>query len=248
MGVRVGVTDDDLRNAAEMEPIPETVEAIDEYGPFSARSDLVEQLRDAGRRVRAVAPTCVGMSVAMLQHGVTFTLVASDETTGVLDGAQYLDGGPCVEAAETGTLLHEDDLLSEERWRVLASAAGSRGVASSLSLPVVERGLVIGSINLYGASATTFTGHVEALAEVLGAWAAGAITNADLSFDSLDRARAAPALLREETVVSIAAGVLASASASSVAAAQERLRQAALRAGVPVAVLAEAINAAFRGH
>jgi len=232
------VTNDLPERPSHLLPIAETVEAIEEYGPFSLDRDLLEDLRAQGERVRAIAPGCVGMSVASFQHGVTFTLVASD------DGTAVLDGGPAAEAAP---VLEEGDLLSEERWRILATTVAARGVASSLSLPITEGSLVVGSINLYGAEPATFHGHVDALAQTLGAWAAGAITNADLAFDSLERARSAPALLREETTVSVAAGVLAVAFSCSVASAEGRLRRGALRTGVPVGLLAAAITDAYRG-
>gem|GEM_PF-1480000 len=227
-------------------PIHETVEAIEEYGPFSTDSDLLVDLQAQGARVQQIAPGCIGMSVSAPRHGVTFTLVATEEITGGPAKTERVDGEP-AEASGAGAVPDEDDLLSEERWRVLAATAGSRGVASSLSLPLTEDGRVVGSINLYGAEPATFHGHVDALAQALGAWAAGAVTNADLAFDSLEQARAAPAHLREETVLGVAAGLLATAFSCSIGEAEERLRRGALQAGISTTALAEALGAAYRG-
>jgi len=77
-----------------VEPISETREAIEEFGPFAVDEDLLEELGKKGERVRAVVPDCVGFSLAMEAYGVTFTLVASDEEVAVLDALQYIDGGP----------------------------------------------------------------------------------------------------------------------------------------------------------
>ena len=61
-----------------MEPIPETVRAIEELGPFAADGDLLDELHLMGRRVSALVPDCVGVSLGSVEHGVTFTLTASD--------------------------------------------------------------------------------------------------------------------------------------------------------------------------
>jgi hypothetical protein len=43
-----------------MEPIPETVEAIEELSP-AADSDLLAELRERARLVRSLVPDCVGL-------------------------------------------------------------------------------------------------------------------------------------------------------------------------------------------
>jgi hypothetical protein len=89
-----------------MEPIPETSEAIDEYGPLMpGGEDTLTQLKAIAERVRRVVPECVGMSLALLDHGVTLTLVASEGEIAALDGVQYLAGGPCVSAVEDNRVV-----------------------------------------------------------------------------------------------------------------------------------------------
>lgn len=53
---------------------------------------------------------CVSVTVA--EVGLTFILVASAETAAALDAVQYLDGGPCVDAA-----LSRQDLGCRRRAR-----------------------------------------------------------------------------------------------------------------------------------
>src|ERR1700712_4790789 len=102
-----------------MEPIPETIEAIEEYGPFED-VDFLADLRERARRVEQVAPDCVGLSLATRDHGVTFTLVASDLDVAVLDAVQYLSGGPCVSAVDkqqvTPSGFELAELLDEASW------------------------------------------------------------------------------------------------------------------------------------
>lgn len=132
-----------------MEPIPETIEAIEEFGPFVDDGDLVEQLVALGERVRAIVPDCVGMSVSIVHEGVTFTLVATSAEIAALDAIQYLDGGPCVEAiGETIVLETDNDTMSEQGWLLFAGSTAARGIASTLSLPALDGERVVGWVQL----------------------------------------------------------------------------------------------------
>jgi len=226
-----------------MEPIPQTLEAINELDPFVDDGDLLEQLIGMGDRARAVAPDCVGVSVASREQGVTFTLVATSDETAALDGIQYLTGGPCVDAveAEQGLATTLDDLLSEPRWQALGQASAAAGIRSTLTFPVLRNGEVVGSVNLYGASDDAFDGKHQELAQVFGGWAPGAVANADLSFSTRSVAEQAPEQIRADARVEVATGILAAASGLDVEEAAKRLRDAAQRAGVTVSRLAEAI-------
>lgn len=226
-----------------MEPTPETEEAFDELGPDVFDDQLPAQLLDMAARVRDIVPDCLGLSVCYLEEGLAFTLVATDHVTAVLDAAQYLAGGPCVEAAATGRVVQmdEDDLLDERSWQIFAEATAATDVRCSLSLPVVTGERVTGSVNLYAASPEAFTGHHQELAEIFGAWAPGAITNADLSFSSRLTAAATPQRLRDQALVDTAVGILAAYSDLDVTRAEQKLLDAAARAGVTDVQLAKAL-------
>jgi hypothetical protein len=235
-----------------MEPIPETAEILEDLGPFAAVDDpereLLEQLQERAEQVRAIAPDCIGMSVASSEYGVTFTLVASTEEIAALDGVQYLAGGPCVEAVKAERplgLIHED-LMDEDAWQLFAHATAAAAVASTLTLPILEQAKVIGSVNLYGASRLAFAGHQEEIARIFDAWAPGAVANADLGFTTREVARQAPQQLRDEHTIAVATGLLAQVERVDVEAALERLKDAAQRAGVPLARLAETVVQARR--
>ena len=79
------------------------------------------------------------------------------------------------------------------------------------------------------------------VARVLGAWAEGAIVNADLGFASRRAAEDAPRQLFEATRIQIAAGILASLQDVSPPVARERLKEAARRAGVSEAAVARLV-------
>lgn len=226
-----------------MEPIPETLDAIGEIDPFLDDGSLLDQLKRQTAAARAIAPDLVGVSVAVRAHGVTFTLVATDEDIATLDGVQYATSGPCVEALDEGQGLAvgPQDLLGEPSWQEFGQATAAAGIRSTLTFPIMVHSQVVGTVNLYGASRDAFAGRHPGLAEVFGAWAPGAVSNADLSFSTRKTAAEAPGLLRDQALVDTAVGVVAAARRVDVESARERLVHAARLAGVPLATLARAI-------
>ena len=126
----------------------------------------------------------------MVKDGLTFTLVATSEQVATIDAAQYLDGGPCVDVANGSDVLDVEipDLLDEGRWSAFARTSAAHGVRSTLSLPIVRNGQLLGGVNLYAADSHAFEGRHEALAMALGASAVGAVADADLEFTSRARA------------------------------------------------------------
>ena len=226
-----------------MEPIPQTLEAIDELDPSHDDGTLLDQLRRVADRAQAEAPALVGISIASREHGVTFTLVATDDEIAALDAVQYLASGPCVEAFddEQGVMVSHQDMLDEATWHEFGLATAAAGIRSTITYPVLKRGRVVGTINLYGASDDAFAGRQEELAEVLGTWAPGAVANADLSFSTRQVAEEAPGILRNEAMVDTAAGIVAAGQGLTVEDAYERLRDASRRAGIPLVKIARTI-------
>lgn len=225
-----------------MEPIPETAEAINEFGPF-AEVDLIQHLKDNADRVREIAPECVGLSLAAQEHGVSFTLVATNDEIAALDGVQYLDGGPCVESVKGEQVLayRGEDLLSEGDWQLFAQATAAAGIASTLTLPILVGAQIVGSVNLYAATPNAFTGHHEAIAKIFQAWAPGAVGNADLGFTTRRAAEQAPHILYEDMRLHIALGILMRAQDIDVDTAREQLSESARRAGTTEAAVAKVL-------
>ena len=106
------------------------------------------------------------------------------------------------------------------------------GIASTVCLPVVEAGRAVLNIDLYASTAYAFRDRIDGLVEALGAWQAGAVTNADLGFETLRRAEQAPERLREQRLVDVAVGLVAARMAVTTDMAALMLREAAERAGV----------------
>jgi transcriptional regulator with GAF, ATPase, and Fis domain len=213
-----------------MEPIPPTREAIEKLERLGD-TDVERVLRRLGERVLAEVPTCVGLSLTLVDDNVTLTLVASDSVTTQLDAMQYLGGGPCVEAASSDRLveINEADLLDEERWSLFARVSAANGVQSSLSMPLVDQGRVVGGVNLYASTRDAFHGHHDELARFVGAHAPDAVRDADLPFSSRLRAAAAPGVLAAQADIDTAVGFIAASQGVDTETALERLRDAAAR-------------------
>ncbi len=231
-----------------VEPLPETREALAEY--VSLRGPDVDELVDVlGRRASDLVPQLVGLSVGLSREGLTFTLVASGDGAAVLDAAQYVESGPCVEVTEgraTAIELDITDPLDEERWGLFAQVGAAAGVRSSLSLPIYDDGQLVGGLNLYAASSDAFRGHHAELAALVDASITEAVSNADLSFSSRSKALATPGILRDRTEVETAVGLLAGTRGLDLELARSRLKEAAARAGVDEVAVARVLVLTLR--
>lgn len=204
-----------------MELLPQSREALDEY--VTPSIDDVEGLLRVieGWAVRAV-PDCVALSVTLLDEDLTFTLVDEAATAPPEDAA----------GAPSGDGRDEAYALDERGWAEMARERAFAGIASTVCLPVVEHGRAVLNIDLYASTAYAFHDRIDGLVEALGAWQAGAVTNADLGFESLRRAELAPERLREQRLVDVAIGLLAARMAITTEDATVLLHEAAERAGV----------------
>lgn len=225
-----------------MQPIPETVDALREL-TREGDPTIAQKLWAVSHAVQQVVPEIIGLSLSFVEGRLTFTMTATAERIAELDGMQYLDGGPCEETMRTGRPNHyrAGEAHDEEQWQMFARATAAAGVASTLSLPIVHNETVIGGVNLYAATTDAFDGHHAELADVCGAWAGGATTNADLDFTTRFEAVETPGRIRSDRQVDRAIGALISHSDLDPVEAEDRLRDAARRAGISDAQLAGAV-------
>lgn len=224
-----------------MKPIPETVVLLEEFGEFYD-ADLLGELQRRAEAVRELVPELVGLSLAALQDGIAFTLVATDSVVAVLDAVQYLMGGPCVDALPAERVVEFDSVLPDDegQWQTFAQLTAAKAVATTLTLPILDSGrVVIGTINLYAGASGAFRGQHREIAAIFSAWAPGAVTNADLSFRTRRTAEHAPQRMRALMRVEAAVGLLMSSRAVDADTARDHLEQSARRAGVTTEQLAE---------
>lgn len=229
-----------------MEPIPATRAAFERMRRFG---DTVfeEDVLEMGRAARAIIPTCTGLSLGHVAEGLTFTLASSSDEVAALDAVQYLDEGPCVQSASTRAPIdvNAGDLFDEHRWAVYARATAAAGVASSLTLPIEFQGQVVGAINLYASAPNAFNGHHRELAQALGGSAEHASSNGDLTFSTRSVAARAPAVLEDQDTIDIAIGVISTTRSVDILTAEEKLQDAATRAGITEVQAARTIRQIF---
>ena len=227
-----------------LEPLPETHDALRSIGAWSEH-DLLDELTRAARLVEKVVPSCVGLSVSLVHEGLTFTMVSSSPQIATLDGVQYAVGGPCVDAVDDDVTLsggqQESGLLGEERWAAFARVSAAHGILSTLSMPIHTDGKVTGGVNFYSSTPDAFDGQHEALAAIMGAWAPGAVRDADLEFSTRSAARHAPQRIEDRAVLDQAAGVVMAERGVDEDTARGVLAQAAGRAGIPEIEVARAV-------
>ena len=224
-----------------MEPLPETADALRYLDLDSDGKTLLAELQMTAAHVVDTIPDCVGLSIAYFESGLTFTLLATEERLRTLDAAQYLDGGPCQVAAESGEPVEVPDLMDEGRWQLMALASASAGIRSSLSLPLRRGEKVLGSANFYATGTDSFTGGAKELAALFGAAAQDAIANADLSMASVQRARDSAQQMATQVAFDQAVGVLMQRRGISQEEAVRLMHEAADRAGVAPPALARLI-------
>lgn len=226
-----------------MDPIPEVREAAVRLTAVADETmDLVEQLQQVSALAVQLIPSCVGVSISVVVDGDPFTVTATAPEINVLDAVQYVDGGPCVDAATSAEPLRVDDLLDERRWQVFGQAAAAHGVRSSLSIPLHRStGEPFGALNLYAGELDAFEGVDGRLADLFGVHVDQLVRNGDLSFLTREEARQLPQRLVEHERVNQAVGLLVDRRGWSTQEARERMELAAVNAHASLPGIAEAV-------
>src|SRR6478609_1040827 len=165
--------DGDVRGTeGDMQPIVQTLEVMAELD-LEDDSELLRVLTGQSEQMHALVPDVVGMSVGTLEHDLTLTFAATDAEIAVLDlSPRLLDATEHVQG----------HVLYEHRWQRLAQETAAAAVSSTLTLPILAGGVVVSRVDLYAGSSEAFTNLHEDIAFVFGAWAPGAVINADLPF------------------------------------------------------------------
>jgi hypothetical protein len=138
---------------ARPQPVPYTIaqEAIEVMicdFTLSMTSTFIS-LTELAHRAPEIVPDLAWVSVGRIPKGLTFTLVATAAEIAVLDGIQYLAGGPALvqkararrgpiqtrSASSTATMC-----WTEEGWRLFAEPTEASAVHSTLTLAGGDRG------------------------------------------------------------------------------------------------------------
>lgn len=143
---------------SERLPVDQPHELIEQFSDLAnvlrSEETLERVLRHVAESAESTIAACDGASVSIDGDDGVATVAASGDFAERLDGAQYAtDEGPCLAAIRAGTMVRMDDVDTDERWPAFGDHAAREGLRAVLSLPLVAREQVVGSLNLYSRTA-----------------------------------------------------------------------------------------------
>jgi len=166
---------------------------------------------DLGRLIQFACdtmPSCDLASVALLIDGHPSTVAASGHVAVELDIAQYDSAeGPCLEALH-GAPVRVDVLDADDRFTHFASGAADHRIHSVLSIPVIHRADVVGTLNFYAHAANAFDDVDATVAQIAASQVAHAIVRSDVVAAAHQLRDRLQVLYDEATVAGRAQGVL----------------------------------------
>ncbi len=225
------------------EQAPQVQRAIVELGlalltERELRTDLERILHVAQRTV----PGCEAGSVTLLVEGLPSTEAATSRAVVAIDVAQYeSQEGPCLLAAALNMPVVVDVLDADERFPNFAERVAPLGLQSSLSLPVVIDGLVVGSLNLYAWQREAFDATSQDIGAILATQVGIAVAKSRVLTDAQAVAAVAQQAADEASDVAVAEGMLTVLERCSLDQAQSLLRNAASAEAEALVVIARRI-------
>ena len=200
---------------------------------------LLEHLGRTVEGVTEVVPACLGLSIVRIDQRDSFTIAVSDETVAVLEGVQYLDGGPELDAASSQHWGEVSLGSLNGRWPLYTAASVRAGVRSTLTLPVTDNELTLGAVRVYAGREDAFEGCADEVARLVeGGEATELVIGSATTLTTRRLAERAPLSLRAQGALNRAIGALTLHLDTDVTAAYESLVDAAQRAGITVDRLA----------
>ena len=209
------------------------------------------ELRRDLERVLGVAqttvPGCDAGSVTLVVEGEPRTEAAFSRVVLSIDLAQYaLREGPCLLAMAENRPIRVDLLLVDERFPQFRERADLRGVLSSLSLPVVVDGEVVGSLNLYSSQSRAFDDTAQDLGALLAAQVGLAVAKSRVWPQARQAAATVQAAADDTNDIAVAEGILMAVEECSAEQAEALLRNAATSEAATLAEIARRVIAQLR--
>ena len=191
-------------------------------------ADSVEDLAGAVARAAAehVGPA-TSATFTLRRDGRPTLMSASDPAAAACDEVEYATGeGPCLEAIDTGRLIHVADVARETRWPRWRSAATDHGFASAAALPRAVRPGVEIALNLYAPEPRAWTEAALSVADVYADQVACGLTFFLRTADQAELNADLRAALVSRAVIDQAIGVIMAENRCTSAEAMSILRSA----------------------
>ncbi|TYB62312.1 GAF and ANTAR domain-containing protein [Nonomuraea sp. PA05] len=117
-----------------------------------ATSGIEAALNELATAASRITPGSPMAGVTLRLGGRVRTIASSEADALLIDEIQYdngSDGGPCLEAIDTGLVVRVDDLATEHRWGEYSALLLAHGLRSIYSHPLWAGEVVIGALNMY---------------------------------------------------------------------------------------------------
>lgn len=163
-------------------------------------------LRVAGLACDISAADMAG--ITLLTDGRPEHAVFTDPAARDLDTAQYgSGGGPGLDAFRDEQVYRVDVIRSEERWPEFIRDTAARGIAASLSTPLIARGKALGALNLYSRG-EPFDDVSLKRVEIFAQRAAIVLANTKLYWDARNLSQDIQQAMRFRATIDQAMGIL----------------------------------------
>jgi GAF domain-containing protein len=176
-------------------------------------------------------PGAQGAGITVLQDNLPDTIVSSADFVREVDLIQYrLGEGPCIAAVNERRTVRVGSLSQASNYPRFGPLAAGLGVNSSLSLPLITTGGVLGSLNVYARVRNAYSATSADVGELFAKPAATSVANAQTFAEAQRLAVHLRSAVSRHELINRAVGILmerAGCRADEALAALDELRRAA---------------------
>jgi GAF domain-containing protein len=232
------------------------VNPIDPTGALSELSttltsgtDMAEILDRVVHLVQKYLPGAEQSSITLIRGTKAATAASTGPLPIELDEIQYAQGyGPCLDAGRNDSVMHIDDMATEQRWPAYTPLAVQHGVHSSLSLPLPVESYLVGALNTYATRKGAFDRESIAVGTALAAHITAALSFAESAHGHRLRAENLAKAMRSRDVIEQAKGMIMAQQKCSAEAAFQLLRKLSMDENIKLQDLAVSVVSSASGH
>src|SRR4051812_44549036 len=205
---------------------------------------LEEVLQQFVQIARDAVPGADEVSNTLVRDDKGWTAAYTGKLALDADELQYERGyGPCMDAGRIGAALLIEDMREESRWPDYTANVVPRGVLSSLSVPLPIQTDVIGALNCYSRSPSSFPPEAVEAAEEVAGHLAVAVGNAVAYTEAATLVEQMRAAMASRSVIDQAMGIVMAQNRCDAAAAFAILTRASQNRNVKLRDIARTTGA-----
>lgn len=207
------------------------------------RETLDESLQRLVATCRDAIPPAADASITLVTDGHRRTAAATSDRAFRIDQWEYAaDAGPCIDTLRDGQEHYVRDLAEAAVYAGFADLLAGLGVGSTMGLPLVADGEVVGALNVYADVPNAFDepAFVE-IARGVASQASTAVHNLKVYDASRTLAEQLQQAMASRAVIEQAKGILMAQTGCSAEDAFTRLRDASQRENVKLRDVAQRV-------